>query len=154
MTAILVPASAEAGLHIDLKTSYFKPVSGERSGRIVLDGSRVFMELEASEHGKKGTILFDAEQNRLTNLHHTRKAYMVMDENLLKDVTRQILLMREKMRQQIKQLPPGRREGLLKILNEGALAPIGDIWPRPEIRAGGEDEVIDGLTCRRYDVLR
>jgi len=147
----LLATSASADLvatveHKDL------PNDQTATGESQIGAKRVHMQ--GIGYGRRSTMIFQGDLERLLVLDDDAKTYTVLDEETTRQVSAQLTEAQKQMEAKLSQLPPEQAEMMRKMMSGAMSSLAAPDQPPAEIAytASGDTEVIDGKSCQRYDV--
>lgn len=152
-TAFLCLSSiANAGVVMDMVTRDAAGAEAERS-RIYAQSKMIRME-QGGDQEAEATMIF--RDDKLIYVNHKDKTYMVMDEEMLDEVSAKMSEAMQQIEAQLANMPPEQRammEKMLKGQMQGMMGQKGPKAPPPRVEAKGSSEW-KSHKCNEYEVFK
>lgn len=93
--------------------------------------------------------LYDSATGEFTHVDHDKRAYMVMDKQMMDQAAGQMSAMMKQMEAQLASLPAEQREAMMKMM-PGIAGRMGakDAAPQAKIEWTGKDDKVAGYHCK------
>lgn len=149
---LLLPSFAQAGL----KLTYERKAGDKvRTHDISVEGPRLRMDGVGGDRGAgpEAAVILDTQAKKLIMLNLERKTYHELTEAELKQMKEQMGQMKERMAEQMKNLPPEQRQMMEKMMKERMPGGGGDAAP-PEVKyePTGQKKKVSGYACEVYRI--
>jgi hypothetical protein len=155
---MLVPMPARAGVELTTEISnpsapVDKQPKATRSGRMLLDGERVRMELDGAAAGEpKHVMIYRGDRDLVWSLDDKHRTYTEVDRARMQEMRGQSESARAKMRAELAKLPPAEQARMQAAL--AASDPASTQRAAPTVKETGRVDTIGGLKCHDVEVSR
>lgn len=153
--ALLLAASSEAGVRIELRASTAGGKGKPSNARyeVWVDGPRLAVELKRRDGSPaKRRVVFRSSEDVVWLVDHERRTYYQVDPQSAAQTASQVAGLRQGLEEGLGALPPEQREAVKDLLGELAKPATGPL-PDYRLRERGELARYAEIACAQNDVL-
>ena len=151
--AILGLAPALAGVVFEIETKdHGSGYQGDMES--AAQGRNLSMEiLPGKRGGTKGKVIYRGSDRELVVVDHDDKSYMVIDEEAMKELGKQLSGVNQQIEQALKNVPESQRRAIEEMMKKRMPAKMPE-RPKSTLRKTSDRADKNGYPCVKYEILR